>query len=108
MGSSGLRQKRIMHHMQTAPLETALRQIKQHQSTSNGIQALNEPLKGTMYSPLVMNGNENSNQDNAHILGSEKTGTTPGQVALNRQTSGPAIISEFNPLNDERQGQEGN
>lgn len=30
MGSSGLRQKRILHHMQTAPLETALRQIKQH------------------------------------------------------------------------------
>ena len=53
-----------------------------------------------MYSPLVVNGVENSNQDHAHILGSEKTGATPGQMALNRQTSGPAVVSEFNPLND--------
>jgi len=30
LGSTGLRQKRLLHHMQTAPLETALRQIKQH------------------------------------------------------------------------------
>mmetsp|Transcript_37441 Transcript_37441/g.49228 ORF Transcript_37441/g.49228 Transcript_37441/m.49228 type:complete len:167 (+) Transcript_37441:1550-2050(+) len=53
-----------------------------------------------MYSPLVVNGVENSNQDYAHILGSEKTGATPGQMTLNRQTSGPAVVSEFNPLND--------
>ncbi len=56
---------------------------------------------GAMYSPLVVNGVEASNQDNAHILGSEKTGATPGQPTLNRQmSSGPAIISEFNPLNE--------
>ena len=36
------------------------------------------------------------------MLGSERTGATPGQPALNRQGSiGPAIISEFNPLDAE-------
>ena len=32
-------------------------------------------------------------------MGSERTGATPGQPAIVRQTSiGPAVISEFNPL----------
>ena len=103
MGSQAVRQKRILHHMQTAPMENALRQIKAHKSIG-GNQGPNEAIKGAVYSPLVVNGTEQSNQDNAHILGSEKTGATPGQVAaLNRQGSnGPAIISEFNPLNDEK------
>ena len=103
MGSAGVRQKRIMHHMQTAPLENALRQIKTQKSIGSGCGnagVYNEQNKGAMYSPLVVNGVENSNADQAHILGSEKTGATPGQMALNRQTSGPAVVSEFNPLND--------
>ena len=57
-----------------------------------------------IYSPLIVNGVENSNNDNAHILGSEKTGATPNAPIIARQTSvGPAIISEFNPLIDEQQ-----
>ena len=56
-----------------------------------------------IYSPLIVNGVENSNNDNAHILGSEKTGATPNAPIIARQTSvGPAIISEFNPLIDEQ------
>ena len=78
MGSAGVRQKRIMHHMQTAPLENALRQIKTQKSLCGNAGAQNEQNKGAMYSPLVVNGVENSNQDHAHILGSEKTGATPG------------------------------
>ena len=36
-------------------------------------------------------------------MGSERTGATPGQTALNRQGSiGPAIVSEFNPLDAEQ------
>ena len=76
-----------------------LKQVKtQNSLKSNPGQA--EQLKGALYSPLV-NGVENSNNDNAHIIVSDK-GATPGQPALNRQGSiGPAIISEFNPLDAE-------
>lgn len=82
-------------------MENALRQAKTQKSLGSGVKGTNEQLKGALYSPLVVNGAEASNQDNAHILGSEKTGATPGQATLNRQMStGPAIISEFNPLND--------
>ena len=103
MGSKGIRQQRILHHMQTAPMENALRQIKTQASLGSSNQKPNAELKGALYSPLVVNGIENSNNDNAHILGSEKTGATPGQVgSLQRQISnGPVIVSEFNPLNIE-------
>ena len=58
-------------------MENALRQIKTHKSIG-GNQGQMDPAKAAMYSPLCVNGGENSNQDNAHILGSEKTGATPG------------------------------
>ena len=83
--------------MQTAPMENMLKQVKtQKNLKSNPGQA--EQLKGALYSPLV-NGVENSNNDNAHIMASDK-GATPGQpAALKRQGSiGPAVCSEFNPL----------
>lgn len=85
IGSTNIRQKRVLHHMQTAPMENALRQMGQNQVSS----------------PLARNGIEcGSNGDNAHILGSERTNNvTPGQPTIARQTSiGPAIISEFNPI----------
>ncbi len=82
-------------------MENALRQAKTQKSLGSGVKGNADQFKGAMYSPLVVNGVEASNQDNAHILGSEKTGATPGQPTLNRQmSSGAAIISEFNPLNE--------
>ena len=63
-----------------------------------------ESGQGTVYSPLQVNGQETSGYDNGQLLGSEKTnGTTPLQMgALQRQVStGPNIVSEFNPINDE-------
>lgn len=102
MGSNpNIRQQRMLHHMQTAPMENMLKQIKTQKSLkSNPGQA--EQLKGTMYSPLVK-GVEVSNNDNAQIMGSERTaGATPNYPAINRQGSiGPAIVSEFNPLDGE-------
>lgn len=61
---------------------------------------LRQVNKNQVSSPLARNGIEvGSNNDNAHIMGSEKTGITPGQPAIVRQTSiGPAVISEFNPI----------
>ena len=84
LGSNTVRQRRVLHHMQTAPMENVLRTVNKNQVSS----------------PLARNGIEIcSNNDNAHIMGSEKTGATPGQPAIVRQTSiGPAIISEFNPI----------
>ena len=70
--------------MQTAPMENVLRQVNKNQVSS----------------PTGRNGIEvGSNNDHAQIMGSEKTGTTPGQPAIVRQKSiGPAVISEFNPI----------
>jgi hypothetical protein len=70
--------------MQTAPMENALRQAKTQKSLGSDVKGNNPQLKGAMYSPLVVNGVEASNQDNAHILGSERTGATPGQPTLIR------------------------
>lgn len=75
INNKAVRQKRILHHMQTAPMETALRQLKSQKSLGSNQVAI-EQQKGNVYSPLV-GGDQNSNQDNAHILGSEKTGATP-------------------------------
>lgn len=63
--------------MQTAPMENALRQMKTQKSLE-GHPLRADQLKGALYSPLVVNATEGSNNDNAHILGSEKTGATPG------------------------------
>jgi hypothetical protein len=82
-------------------MENALRQIKTQKSL-NSNNELPEGYKGALYSPLI-HGHQGSAQDNAHIMGSEKTGTTPGQLgSLARQISnGPAIISGVNPINEE-------
>ena len=75
-------------------MENALRQAKSRKSIEG-----NQGQANKIYSPLIVNGVENSNNDNAHILASDK-GATPGQpAALKRQGSiGPAVCSEFNPL----------
>ena len=105
MGTTHIRQNRVLHHMQTAPMENALRQIKSGKSIEGQVNQANPNVKANLYSPLVVNGQENSAYDNAQFIGSEKTAgmTTPMQPgALARQVSnGPAIISEFNPIMSE-------
>ena len=86
-------------------MENALRQIKSGKSIEGQVNQANPNVKANLYSPLVVNGQENSAYDNAQFIGSEKTAgmTTPMQPgALARQVSnGPAIISEFNPIMSE-------
>ena len=83
-------------------MENALRQVKTRKSLEGNQGPVDQANK--IYSPLIVNGVENSNNDNAHILGSEKTGATPNPPNVARQISiGGAIISEFNPLIDEQQ-----
>ena len=82
-------------------MENALRQINKNQkSIESNVPGHNQGA--ALYSPLVVNGIEcGSNNDNAHIMGSERTGVTPNQPAIVRQTSiGPAVISEFNPIDE--------
>jgi hypothetical protein len=101
MSSQKVRQQRLHHHMQTAPMEALQR--AQTQKSLN-IHGRPENMKGNIYSPLVANCQENSANDNGQIMGSEKTnGTTPLQPgALIRQISiGPAVVSEFNPCNED-------
>ena len=81
-------------------MENALRQAKGRKSIEGNQGHVDNANK--IYSPLIVNGVENSNNDNAHILGSEKTGATPNPPNIARQISiGGAIISEFNPLGEE-------
>ena len=83
-------------------MENALRQAKSRKSIEGNQGQADQANK--IYSPLIVNGVENSNNDNAHILGSEKTGATPNPPNIARQISiGGAIISEFNPLGEEQQ-----
>lgn len=88
----------MLHHMQTAPMDKVIRQLKTQQSIESNTARGDKP-RGTLYSPL---GNDTNPNDNAYILGSERTGATPGQPIVAGQAQvGPAIVSEFNAENNE-------
>ena len=61
MGSSGLRQQRMLQHMQTAPMENMLKQVKTQKSMkSNEFTAPQQKegeQKEQLYSPLMTNRN---------------------------------------------------
>ena len=57
LGSVHVRQQRMLHAMQSAPMDHALRQMK----TQKSIGSTNaNDVKGVVYSPLVVNGRDNS------------------------------------------------
>lgn len=83
-------------------MENMLQRVKTQKSINMNGNGPSSDAKGALYSPLIINGDLNSANDNGQIMGSEKTnGATPVQPghAYTRQVSnGPAVVSEFNPL----------
>lgn len=86
LGSKSLRQQRMLHHMQTAPMETMLRQARPSQKSVNDFNvngAGDNDLKHAIYSPLATN-RGNSQQENAQIMASARDGGTPNAPAFGR------------------------
>ena len=88
MSSKQIRQQRMLHHMQTAPMENMLRQARQQKSVNskentNAGQREEDNAKTTAYSPLITN-RGNSQCENGQIMASARDNGTPSAPAFGR------------------------
>ena len=87
MGSKTIRQQRMLHHMQTAPMENMLRQARNQKSvgSKDNVQGMRDDdnPKNHMYSPLVTN-RGNSQCENGQIMASARDNGTPNAPAFSR------------------------